>query len=313
MSDPLDPVAAGVASLLKSLRTRTGLQEERLSGTELPLDTLTGLDRVRAFMASGDLPEQAIVRAVREAASSLEPTLSIVADVSLSLELSAEAIPDQPDLYAPDVGRRRKALLANWNRLHEIRSVRPARRAPSPRALRLEVETEALAALATALTEAGSPDGPEWPDRAAAPGRGTVMDGGTGPEPGGAGGAGGDPAALAAPDKRVFGTELRKALKTRGASLDEAARELSLAAPQIARWETGQDFPSDAAGRGPRRVPDRPRRHLRPGPQAPHEGGPGPARVGATSPGGLLDPLIDPGVPERRGGPAGQPHPGRER
>ena len=27
MSEPLDPVAAGVASLLKSLRTRTGLQE----------------------------------------------------------------------------------------------------------------------------------------------------------------------------------------------------------------------------------------------------------------------------------------------
>ena len=76
MSDPLDPVAAGVASLLESLRTRTGLQEERLSGTELPLDTLTGLDRVRAFMASGDLPEQAIVRAIRVPASSLEPTLT---------------------------------------------------------------------------------------------------------------------------------------------------------------------------------------------------------------------------------------------
>ena len=119
MSEPLDPVAAGVASLLKSLRTRAGLQEDRLSGTELQLDPLTGLDRIRAFVAAGATPEQAIVRAVREAASSLEPTLSIVADVSLSLELSAAAIPEEPDLYAPDVGRRRQALLANWNRLHE--------------------------------------------------------------------------------------------------------------------------------------------------------------------------------------------------
>ena len=52
MSEPLDPIAAGVASLLKSLRTRAGLQEDRLSGTELPLDTLTGLERVRAFQAA---------------------------------------------------------------------------------------------------------------------------------------------------------------------------------------------------------------------------------------------------------------------
>lgn len=49
MPETLDPVAAGVASLLKSLRTRSGLQDERLRGTELPLDTLTGLDRVRGL------------------------------------------------------------------------------------------------------------------------------------------------------------------------------------------------------------------------------------------------------------------------
>ena len=171
MSDPLDPVAAGVASLLKSLRTRAGLQEDRLSGTELPLSTLTGLDRVRAFMTAGDRPERAIVRAVREAASSLEPTLSIVADVSLSLGLSAAAVPEDPELYAPDLGRRRTALLANWNRLHEIRAVRPTGRAPSPRALRLEVETEALAALAMALTETGGQDAHGQPDEASSPGR----------------------------------------------------------------------------------------------------------------------------------------------
>jgi hypothetical protein len=240
MSEPLDPVAAGVASLLKSLRTRAGLQEDRLSGTELTLDPLTGLDRVRAFMTAGDRPERAIVRAVREAASSLEPTLSIVADVSLSLELSAAAVPEDPELYAPDLGRRRTALLANWNRLHEIRAVRPTGRAPSPRALRLEVETEALAALAMALTEAGGPDGQGQPDEATSPGRAAAPLAGLETLPG-------EPAVpLPAAEKRVFGADLRQVLRSRGVSLDDAAGALSLPPAQIADWETGQDFPTDA-------------------------------------------------------------------
>ena len=240
MSDPLDPVAAGVASLLKSLRTRAGLQEDRLSGTELTLDPLTGLDRVRAFMTAGDRPERAIVRAVREAASSLEPTLSIVADVSLSLELSAAAVPEDPELYAPDLGRRRTALLANWDRLHEIRAVRPTGRAPSPRALRLEVETEALAALAMALTEAGGPDGQGQPAEAASPGRAGAPLAGLETLPG-------EPVvALPAAEKRVFGADLRQVLRSRGVSLDDAAGALSLPPAQIADWETGRDFPTDA-------------------------------------------------------------------
>ncbi len=243
MSEPLDPVAAGVASLLKSLRTRAGLQEDRLSGTELQLDPLTGLDRIQAFVAAGDTPEQAIVRAVREAASSLEPTLSIVADVSLSLELSAAAIPEASDLYAPDVGRRRKALLANWDRLHDLRAVRPAGRAPSPRALRLEVETEALAALATALTEAGHLDGPGPPGDATPPGRAG------GPAAGALAAPGESAAPLPAAEKRVFGAELRKALRSRAASLDDAARDLALTPAQIGRWESGQDFPTDEQAR----------------------------------------------------------------
>ena len=242
MSEPLDPVAAGVASLLKSLRTRAGLQQDRLSGTELPLDTLTGLEPVRAFMATGDPPERAIVRAVREAASSLMPTLSIVADVSLSLELSAAALPDQPELYAPDVGRRRAALLANWDRLHELRAAQPAGGPPSPRALRLEVETDALAALATALTGSASQEGRGQPrevpaGRAAGP-------------PASAGATAVDSAAaVPAAEKRVFGAELRKALRSRGASLKDAARALSLTPAQIQHWEAGQDFPTEKQAR----------------------------------------------------------------
>src|ERR1700733_4195822 len=237
MSDPLDPVAAGVASLLKSLRTRAGLQEDRLSGTELTLDPLTGLDRVRAFMTAGDRPERAIVRAVREAASSLEPTLSIVADVSLSLELSAAAVPEDPELYAPDLGRRRTALLANWDRLHEIRAVRPAGRAPSPRALRLEVETEALAALAMALTETGGQDGHGQPDEATSPGRAIALPAGPETLPS-------EPAVpLPAAEKRVFGADLRKALRSRGVSLDDAAGALSLPPAQLADSATAQEYP----------------------------------------------------------------------
>src|ERR1700747_24121 len=113
MAEPLDPAVLGVASALKSLRTRTGLREERLLGTEVALDTLTGLDSVRVLVNAGESPERATVRAVRPAARAagpLEPTMSIVADVSLGLELSAELVPDA-DLYAQDLGQRREALL----------------------------------------------------------------------------------------------------------------------------------------------------------------------------------------------------------
>src|SRR6185437_14372980 len=150
MAEPTDPAALGVASVLKSLRTRAGLREERLHGTEVALDTLAGLDSVRALVNAGESPERAIVRAVRAAAGTLEATMSIVADASLGLELSAALVPDA-DLYGQDLGQRRDALLRNWNRMHELRSVSPPKK-PSPRALRLDVESEALTALAIALT-----------------------------------------------------------------------------------------------------------------------------------------------------------------
>ena len=127
MAEPLDPVALGVASAWKSLRTRAGLREERLLGTELVLDTLAGLASVRALINSGESTERAIVRAVQAAASTLEPTRSIVADVSLGLELSAELVRDAA-LYGQDLGQRREALLRNWNRMHELRSAPPAQK-----------------------------------------------------------------------------------------------------------------------------------------------------------------------------------------
>ena len=152
MTEPLNPSAvAGVASALKSLRTRTGLTKERLSASGLARDTLAGLSVVRQLIATGEEPESAIMHAVQEAAKTLEPTLGIVADVSLALgrEGSPDQIPD-PDLYAQDLGERRRALLKNWDLLHELRSARPGK-VPGLGALRLDIEDDALAALASAL------------------------------------------------------------------------------------------------------------------------------------------------------------------
>ena len=152
MAEPLTPSAAGVASALKDLRARAGLTTERLSASELARSTLAGLPVVKRFIDAGEAPESAIIHAVQDAAKTLEPTLGIVADVSLALSRggSPDQIPD-PDLYAQDLGQRREALLKNWNRLHELRKVQPGK-APTRGALRLEVEVDAFAALAAALT-----------------------------------------------------------------------------------------------------------------------------------------------------------------
>ena len=227
MAEPLDPATLGVASMLKSLRTRAGLREERLHGTELALDTLTGLDRVRALVNAGESPERAIVRAVRAAAGSLDPTMSIVADASLGLELSAGLVPDA-ELYAQDLSQRREALLRNWDRLHELRSAPPGK-APSPRALRLNVESEALTALAVALTGAAQ----SGEVVAAAAGLGEPRSGDS------QAGAAVSPAEL-----QVFGTELDRTLRTRRKTVEQAAAKLGVPPAEIASWVAGQDLPS---------------------------------------------------------------------
>ena len=233
MAEPIDPAALGVASALKSLRTRVGLREERLHGTELALDTLTGLDSVRALVDAGEAPERAIVRVVRAAAGTLEPTMSIVADASLALELSADLVPDT-DLYAHDLGQRRDALLRNWERLHELRSVPPSK-APSPRALRLEVESEALAALAMALTRVTDydqlPAGPLVPGAAQAREPRSAV------------------AAVSPAELQVFGAEFTKTLRTRRKTIEQTASALDVPAPEVARWAAGQDLPPDPEAR----------------------------------------------------------------
>jgi hypothetical protein len=236
MAEPLDPAAVGVASELKSLRTRTGLREERLQGTELQLDTLAGLDSVRALTRAGETPERAIVRVVQAAASTLEPTMSIVADVSLGLELSAGLVPDA-DLYGHDLGQRREALLRNWDRLHELRSARPGK-TPSPRALRLEVESAALTALATALTTGASPAEPAEPAAAAAR-QVKPRTREHGP----------DAAPVSQAELRVFSAEFTRTLHARQTTVEEAAAELALPPDDVARWAAGQELPSEPEAR----------------------------------------------------------------
>jgi hypothetical protein len=233
MAEPLDPATLGVASALKSLRTRAGLREERLQGTELALDTLTGLESIRALVNAGESPERAIVRAVRAAAGTLEPTMSIVVDASLGLELSADLVPDA-DLYAHDLGQRRETLLRNWDRLHELRSA-PAGKAPSPRALRLEVESEALTALAVALTtSAGSGD---MAETLAMPGQSRAPEA----EP--------DISVVSPAELQVFGAELTRTLHTRRKTIEQAAARLAVPPSEVARWAEGQDLPSTPQAR----------------------------------------------------------------
>lgn len=153
MTEPLDPVTAGLAAVLEKVRQRAGLQEDRLVGPNL--DTLAGLDSVRELVTLGKTTPEAIVIAIKAAVGSLEPTPSIVADVSLGLKLAPPELTPDPDLYASDLGRRRAALVKHWDRVHELRSAVPAMPKPTVRTLRLEIETEVFNALASALTDAG--------------------------------------------------------------------------------------------------------------------------------------------------------------
>jgi ribokinase len=139
--------AAGVKSTLKSLRTRAGLQADRLTSTELALDALERLDSVRYLQDQGLDRVTAIVEAVREAARALPATESIIVDAALSLKLNTQAA---TGLYAADLSNRRYALLEAWNELHRARDETPPQ-APTLRSLRLEREDAALGLLSSVL------------------------------------------------------------------------------------------------------------------------------------------------------------------
>ncbi len=199
----------------------------------MEINPLTALSSVQELIAAGDRAERAIVRAVRAAASTLEPTMSIVVDASLGLELSATIV-DDPDLYAKDLGVRRNALLRNWDRLHRARLVEPGK-PPSPRALRLEVEAEALALLAVALTRGSTLVAQQPADQPGA-GGGDRAQRSAAPLPGSA-------------EMQVLGTALHDALRLRGVSTEDVARHLSVPPAQVSRWIAGAELPPEPDAR----------------------------------------------------------------
>jgi ribokinase len=155
--------AAGVKSTLKSLRTRVGLQPDRLATTELALDALERLDLVRSLQDQGRDRVSAIVEAVAVAAGSLPVTESLIVDAALSLGLNTTST-GRSDRYAADLSDRRYALLQAWDELHIARGDKPPP-APTARALRLDREDSALGLLASVLVGETSQ---YWPPEMAA-------------------------------------------------------------------------------------------------------------------------------------------------
>ncbi len=141
--------AAGVKATLKSLRTRVGLQADRITNTSLALDALDRLTSVRHLQGQGLDRATAIVEAIREAAGELPVTESLIVDAALSLRLNAGAVKGT-DLYAADLSDRRLALLQEWDALHAARGEVPPP-APTARSLRLDREDTALGLLASVL------------------------------------------------------------------------------------------------------------------------------------------------------------------
>jgi ribokinase len=159
--------AAGVKATLKSLRTRVGLQSDRITSTSLALDALERLSSVRYLQSQGLDRATAIVEAVREAAQALPVTESLIVDAALSLRMNEAA---GADLYAADLSDRRLALLREWDALHAARDATPPS-PPTARSLRLDREDAALELLATVLVGEeleGRRPGPARPSHQAA-------------------------------------------------------------------------------------------------------------------------------------------------
>ncbi|MGW6275871.1 carbohydrate kinase family protein [Kribbella sp. NPDC055071] len=143
-----------LASVLEKLRTRDGLTVDRLrserAGLAAPLLDLAasrhfaGTDDLHLAVAAVDL----VAKCVRE---DLHGTRQVVADAILALHLQTE-VDDRVtrELYSGSLGRRRAALLANWQRLHGALGHQPSE-APSDRALRGTTEPAVLTELANQL------------------------------------------------------------------------------------------------------------------------------------------------------------------
>jgi ribokinase len=145
---------------LEKLRARDGVTLTRLEaaaqGVAAPLLSLSAVRRY-ASIHHVKLPHAALAVVVGCVRDSLIGTDRIVADAVLALGIFADANyrhavePRVVDgLRSDSLSRRRRVLLANWNRLHEAMGVASAN-VPSDRTLRGSLESLVLAELARQL------------------------------------------------------------------------------------------------------------------------------------------------------------------
>ncbi len=145
---------------LEKLRARDGVTLTRLEaaaqGAAAPLLSLSAVRRC-ASVRHLNLPQAALALVVECVRDSLIGTDRIVADAVLALGIFADA--NYRDVVEPRVvdglrsdslSRRRRVLLANWNRLHEAMDIASAS-VPSDRTLRGTLESQVLAELARQL------------------------------------------------------------------------------------------------------------------------------------------------------------------
>ncbi|WP_410608598.1 PfkB family carbohydrate kinase [Amycolatopsis sp. lyj-109] len=153
-----DAAVEGVRNVFFKLRTRSGLNVERLSATEVDVALLADLPIVRRYARERAVStDQAIVDVVTRVTAALEPTDRLIADAVLALGMLAGR-PGLPQLYAEDLGERRETLAEHWAALHRLLDVTEIPPAPSVRALRGPVEARALLRLAERCVH-----GPEAP------------------------------------------------------------------------------------------------------------------------------------------------------
>lgn len=147
--------AAVLPGLLIRLSKRSGLTADRLRTTDIDVAPLLELPPV-VFSArrAGTDRADAAAALVRGLAAHLPPTELLIVDAELALGLLSGTRSRRVDparLYSPELGARRRYLLANWQLLHEAVAAEHIPRAPSGRALRDVHERRAFTTLAHRL------------------------------------------------------------------------------------------------------------------------------------------------------------------
>ena len=147
-----DAAVEGVRNVLLKLRTRSGLNVERLGATEVDVMLLAELPAVRRFASEHAVStEEAIVDVVTRVAATLDPGDLLIADAALALGVLRERLGDRTEvrrLYADDLGERRQALPDGWAALHRLLDAAEVGPAPTVRHLRSTLEARSLGRVA---------------------------------------------------------------------------------------------------------------------------------------------------------------------